>query len=151
MTTPLVMLLLMTGPWLAARAAAAATGRPVDVHAAAVGLALMFAFTGLGHFVETETMALMVPAWVPARVPAIYVTGILEFAIAAGLVVGRTRRLAGWAAAVLLIVFLPANVYAAWHRVPMGGHAWGPVYLLVRAPLQLAILLWAYWFTIRRR
>jgi hypothetical protein len=32
----------------------------------------------------------------------------------------------------------------------MGGHAWGPVYLLVRAPLQLAILTWAYWFTLRR-
>jgi hypothetical protein len=32
----------------------------------------------------------------------------------------------------------------------MGGHAWGPVYLLLRAPLQLAILLWVYWFTLRR-
>jgi len=151
MTTPIVMLLLMAGPALLARAAAAAAGRPADIRrAAAFGLGLMFVFTGLGHFVETETMALMVPAWVPARVPMIYATGVLEFAIALGFFVRPTTRLAGWAAAGLLIVFFPVNVYAAINRVPMGGHAWGPVYLLVRAPVQLAILLWTYWFTIRR-
>ena len=31
----------------------------------------------------------------------------------------------------------------------MGGHAWGPVYLWLRAPLQLALLAWVAWFTIR--
>lgn len=31
----------------------------------------------------------------------------------------------------------------------LGGYAWGPVYLLIRAPLQLAILFRVYWFTIR--
>jgi hypothetical protein len=32
----------------------------------------------------------------------------------------------------------------------MGGHAWGPVYLLIRAPLQAIIVFWVYWFTIRQ-
>jgi hypothetical protein len=32
----------------------------------------------------------------------------------------------------------------------MGGHEWGPVYLLIRAPLQAIILAWIYWFTIKR-
>ena len=31
----------------------------------------------------------------------------------------------------------------------MGGHAWGPRYLLFRVPLQSLILAWVYWFTIR--
>jgi uncharacterized membrane protein len=53
-------------------------------------------------------------------------------------------------AAVVLVLFFPANVYAALNHVPMGGHAWGPVYLLLRAPLQVIILLWVYWFTIRQ-
>jgi uncharacterized membrane protein len=52
-------------------------------------------------------------------------------------------------ATVVLVLFFPANVYAALNHIPMGGHAWGPVYLLVRAPLQIIILLWVYWFTIR--
>jgi uncharacterized membrane protein len=43
----------------------------------------------------------------------------------------------------------PVNVYAAVNQIPMGGHAWGPVYLLIRAPLQAILLVWVYWFTIR--
>jgi len=31
----------------------------------------------------------------------------------------------------------------------MGGHAWGPAYLLIRAPLQLLILGWVYYFVLR--
>ena len=34
--------------------------------------------------------------------------------------------------------------YAALQHVPMGGHAWGPVYLLVRAPLQIFVLWWIW-------
>ena len=52
-------------------------------------------------------------------------------------------------AAIGLALFFPANVHAAIEHVPMGGHAWGPVYLMLRAPVQLAILAWVYWFTIR--
>jgi uncharacterized membrane protein len=50
----------------------------------------------------------------------------------------------------VLVLFFPANIYAAINRIPMGGHELGPVYLLVRAPLQVMILFWVYWFTIRQ-
>ena len=80
----------------------------------------------------------------------VYATGVLELAIAIALTLPETRRAAGWMAATVLVLFFPANIYAAINHVPMGGHAWGPAYLLVRAPLQLAILAWVYWFTIRR-
>lgn len=83
----------------------------------------------------------------PGRI--IYLTGIFEFAIAAGFAFHRTRPLTGWIAAVMLVLFLPANVYAAIYRVAQGGHVWGPAYLLIRVPLQLIILLWDYAFVIR--
>jgi uncharacterized membrane protein len=95
-------------------------------------------------------MAAMLPPWIPARVPLVLVTGVLELAVAAAFFVPRTRRAAGWAAAALLVLFLPVNVYAAVQHVPMGGHAWGPAYLLVRVPLQLAVLLWVYRFVLRQ-
>jgi len=47
------------------------------------------------------------------------------------------------------VAFFPANVYAALQHVPMGGHAWGPIYLLVRAPLQLFILWWIWAMVLR--
>jgi uncharacterized membrane protein len=139
MITPLIMLALMASPWLALRTRAAGAN----------GLGVLFIFTGVGHFNKTGTMAQMLPDFVPFRVPLVYLTGFLEFAIAAGFFVPATRRLAGWAAAAVLVLFFPANIYAAFAHVPMGGHAWGPVYLLIRAPLQAAILAWVWWFTLR--
>lgn len=151
MTTPLIMLALMTVPYLAVRIASAITGRALPVRsAAAIGLGILFIFTGVGHFVRTDPMAQMLPPWVPERTTLVYVTGGLEFAIAVGFLVPKCRKMAGWVAASVLVLFFPANIYAAIHHVPMGGHAWGPVYLLIRAPLQVGILLWVYWFTIAR-
>lgn len=139
MITPLVMLALMVSPWLALRSRAAG----------AYGLGFLFILTGVGHFIQTEAMAQMLPGFVPFRVPLVYLTGLLEFAIAAGFFLPATRRLAGWAAVAVLVLFFPANIYAAFAHVPMGGHAWGPVYLLIRAPLQAAILAWVWWFALR--
>jgi uncharacterized membrane protein len=139
MITPLIMLALMVSPWLALRSRTAG----------AFGLGILFIFTGVGHFIQTEPMAQMLPEFVPARVPLVYLTGLLEFAVAAGFFVPQTRRLAGWVAAAVLVLFFPANIYSAFAHVPMGGHAWGPVYLLIRAPLQAAIVAWVWWFTLR--
>lgn len=151
MTNLIIMLVLMTAPYLVARAVSASSGRAFDLpKAAAVGLALLFLFTGIGHFARTDAMAQMLPYWVPQRTLLVYLTGVLEFAIAAGFLLPKFRRLAGRAAAAVLVVFFPANSYAALNHVPMGGHAWGPVYLLVRAPVQLIILAWVYVFVLRQ-
>ena len=150
MTTIFLMLVLMMGPYVATRVLSAVSRREFNLRrAAAFGLALLFAFTGIGHFIQTEPMAQMLPPWVPERTFLVYVTGVLEFAIAAGFLMPRTSRLTGWAAAAALVLFFPANIYAAFNHVPMGGHAWGPIYLLLRAPLQAIILLWIYWFAIK--
>jgi len=69
--------------------------------------------------------------------------------MAAPRLVNRTRA-AGWAAAAVLVLFFPANIYAAFAQAPMGAHAWGPVYLLFRGPLQAAIVLWVWWFVLRQ-
>ncbi len=145
------MLILMTGPYLLVRLLSAVRNRDVDARgAAAIGLGALFIFTGVGHFIQTESMAQMLPPWVPERVLLVYLTGVLEFAIATGFIVPKSRRFTGWIAAVMLVLFFPVNIYAAINHVPMGGHASGPVYLFIRTPLQIIILTWIYWFTIRR-
>ena len=90
---PLALSLLIAG------SASYAGWRSIDLRSAgAIGLGLLFVFTGIGHFALTEPMARMLPPWVPARVPLIYLSGLLEFAIAIGFFVPKTRRLAGWVA-----------------------------------------------------
>lgn len=145
------MLVLMMAPYLGVRTVSAVARRDFDARAAAaIGLGILFIFTGIGHFIQTEAMAQMLPPWVPERTLLVYLTGVLEFAIAVGFLVPTSRRFTGWVAAVVLVLFFPANIYAAINHIPMGGHAWGPVYLLIRVPLQIIILLWVYWFTIKR-
>jgi uncharacterized membrane protein len=151
MSTPIFMLVLLMAPYCAVRIFAALTRRHVDGRgAAALGLGILFLFTGIGHFMQTEPMAQMLPPWVPERILLVYVTGVLECAMAVGFLVPKSRHFTGWVAAGMLVLFFPVNIYAAIHHIPMGGHAWGPVYLLIRAPLQVIILLWVYWFTIRQ-
>lgn len=151
MLTPLLMILILTLPYLGRRAVLRGR-RPEDPRpAAAAGVGLLFLFTASGHFIQTGPMVQMLPSWVPARELLVYGTGVLEIAIAAALFFRRSRRAGAWLAAAALLAFFPANVYAALQHVPMGGHAWGPVYLLVRAPLQLFILWWIWSLVLRAR
>ena len=147
MTTLVVMLALLVLPYLVLRA----LNRAGHVQMPAsrrglIGLALLFVFTGIGHFVQTDVMAHMLPPAVPWRVPIVYATGVLEFAFAAALLVPRYSRVTAWSVITVLSLALPLNIYAAIERVPMGAHALGPVYLLARVPLQALIVWWAYRF-----
>ncbi len=152
MTTIVLMMILLTGPWLAARAWAQWRGRPLDGQqaAAAAGLALLFAFTAVGHFVRAADLVAMLPPWVPQREAIVFWSGVFEVALASALLWPRTRRGAGLAACAALALFFPVNVYAAMHHTGMGGHADGPAYLLIRGPLQVVLFAWAWWFVARR-
>jgi uncharacterized membrane protein len=149
MLTPVLMLVILTLPQLLASALARWRRQPVLATPAAWGLGLLFLFTASGHFVQAGPMVQMLPPWVPAREALVLATGVLEIAIALALFSPRWRRAAGWAAAAVLVAFFPANIYAAFQHAPMGGHAWGPVYLLIRGPLQLFILGWIWVWILR--
>ncbi len=151
MTTPLLLLLLLIGPWCIQSLRTRRVAQPVDAdNAGRVGLLLAFLFTASGHFLMTDVMALMLPPWAPARVELVLATGVLEIAIALGLLWQRTRAWAAWAAMAVLIGFYPVNVYAAWQQVPMGGHAWGLDYMWLRTPLQILLVAWTWRFGLGR-
>jgi uncharacterized membrane protein len=149
MTTPLIILVILAVPLLIVWTLRL-RGLEVDLAVGGViGLVLTFLFTASGHFVQAGPMAEMLPAFVPARVSLVYLTGLLEIALAVGMALPATRRPAGLAAIAVLVAFFPVNVYAAFAHVGMGGHAWGPAYLLIRAPLQALLIAWVWWFAVR--
>jgi uncharacterized membrane protein len=115
-----------------------------------IGVALVFGFTALGHFLKTAEMTQMLPAWVPLRVPLIQVSGVFELLAAVAILITPLARPTGVALCIFLLLILPSNVYAALQRVDFGGHGAGPMYLLVRVPLQLFLIGWIYWFTVRQ-
>jgi len=114
-----------------------------------IGIALVFAFTGIGHFIKTSSMTEMLPAWTPMRVPLIYATGVFELIATVAILIPSLSRYAGIVLCIFLVLLIPSNVFAAYQRVDFGGHGAGPIYLLVRIPLQLFLIGWVYWFAVR--
>ena len=151
MKTPILLLLLLLSPYVGLTAFEKATGRSMGPELkGSLGLALLFLVTGSSHFTRTEAFAAMVPPVFPGATALVYVTGVMEVALAVAFLVPRLRRPAAVAAILLLVAVFPANVYAAAQGLPVGGHAWGPVYLLIRAPLQAVFVAWAYFLVLRR-
>lgn len=150
MVTPIIVLSLLLFPLLVAYFTCKWKGVRLDAPKyACFGLGLTFLFFSIGHFARTEGMVEMLPPWVPWRELLIYLTGALEAAIGAALFSPRYSRLAAITAILTLIGFFPANVYAALNGVGLGGHQWGPVYLLIRTPLQIVLVGWAYFLCLR--
>ena len=146
MTTPILILCLLFAPVLLAWVIGGATKSRLG---GTIGIALAFAFFGIGHFVQTKAMTQMLPPFVPFATPLVLATGLLELVIAAGLAFPVNRRMAGLLAIGLLVAFFPVNIYAAFNHTGMGGHVLGPVYLLIRAPLQALLIWWVWYFVVR--
>lgn len=148
MVTPLIMLCLLVLPYFILNLIPALKNQPSL--RGCIGLTLVFLFTGAGHFFTPEPMAQMIPPLFPYRIEIIYITGLVELLAGLLLLPQSTRYYAGLFVIGMLAAFLPFNIYAAIDRVPMGGHAWGPVYLLVRVPLQIVFAVWCYWFAVKK-
>jgi uncharacterized membrane protein len=73
-------------------------------------LALLFASSGVLHFVRPKPFELIVPKVLGNPKPWVQVSGALELICAAGLAFARTRRPAGFASAALLVAIYPANL-----------------------------------------
>ena len=150
MVTPIIILVLLSGPLAAGYLYSKLTGKPLPLgRYASWGLGLAFIFFFIGHFVKTEGMVEMLPAWLPFRLQLVYLTGVLELLIGIALFIPRYQVIASKIAIVVFVVFFPANIYAALNSVGLGGHQWGPVYMLIRGPLQIILIFWAYFLCVK--
>jgi uncharacterized membrane protein len=79
------------------------------------------------------------PRALPAHREIIYVSGVAELVCAAGLLIPRTRPLAGWASAALLVAVFPANLKMARDSTRTTNTAF-KVAAFARLPLQLPMI-----------
>ena len=107
-------------------------------------VAIMFLFTGSTHFSGMKhDYAAMLPRPLSDNLGIIYLSGALQIAGAVGLLIPRTRRLAGICLALLLVAMFPGNVYAALNNIKFRGDAPTPLWL--RAPIQLFFIGMVLW------
>ncbi len=78
--------------------------------AARLGLALVLFTTGIGHFVQTEGMRMLLPVWIPSAREVILVTGVFETAAAVGLLFAVTSRITARVLVCFFIAVFPANL-----------------------------------------
>jgi uncharacterized membrane protein len=115
-----------------------------------LAVVIMFLFTGSTHFTAmNHDYAAMLPGFVPMKVWVIHLTGLLQIAGAVGLLIPRTRRLAGLSLALLLVAMFPGNVYAAVNEVPFRGEPPTPLWL--RTPIQLLFIGLVLWTSTKSR
>jgi uncharacterized membrane protein len=117
----------------------AASGRPTRSQRL---IGLIFIGAGINHFVIPRAYRQIVPPSFgdPARLVAI--SGVAEVAGGLGVLLPRTRRLAGLGLLALLVAVFPANWYMArnpehFARIP----SWA---LYARLPLQPLVMWWVW-------
>ncbi|MGF7042786.1 DoxX family protein [Mucilaginibacter lappiensis] len=114
---------------------------------AQIAMAVMMVFTSIGHFIYTRGMAMMLPSFIPFKKEIIYITGVLEIASAAGLLIPATRTITAWLLIIFFKVLTPANINAAIKHLNMEKGTYdgsGPRYLWFRMPLQVLFIVWVY-------
>ncbi|MGO4258343.1 DoxX family protein [Marmoricola sp. RAF53] len=72
-----------------------------------------FLVSGTVHLVKPEVFEPLMPSWVPAHREVVLGSGVAEIVCALGMLVPRTRRIAGLASAALLVGVYPGNVKMA--------------------------------------
>ena len=119
---------------------------------ARIAMTIMLVFTAVGHFVFTKGMSMMIPKIIPFKEFFVYLTGVFEILLAIGLVIPKLKTISGWTLIFMLLLILPANIYAALNNVnylkgTFDGN--GLVYLWFRIPLQILFIIWSYISAIR--
>jgi uncharacterized membrane protein len=101
---------------------------------------------GALHFASPDGFVRIVPAFLPAPLMLVYVSGFFEILGGVGLLVPRARRAASLGLVALYVAVFPANVNMALHHISLDGVRQLPTAALwLRLPLQAVIIAWALW------
>ncbi len=114
-------------------------------------LALLFATSGVLHFVFLPAYAGTIPPWLPMHVMLVQLSGVAELLGAVGMLYLPSRRLAGMGLLLLCVAVWPANLQMLIDAHQRGASAVWQGVLAVRLPLQIPLMIWIWAVTLRRR
>jgi len=108
-------------------------------------LSVAYVLAGVNHFVNPDFYVAIMPPYLPWHLPLVWLSGVAEVALGIGVLVPKTRNVAGWGLVALLVAVFPANLHMALHHEDFADVPLWAVYL--RLPLQLLLIAWAWWAT----
>ncbi len=106
-------------------------------------MAAAYIFAGVSHFRNPPFFLKITPPWVPQPEKVNLLVGAIEVGLGLALLFPTTRSLAAYGVIALLIAVFPANWY---HHQKARKKQKGVIATLIRLPIQLLLIYWAYTF-----
>lgn len=112
-------------------------------------LALFLFVAGVGHFVRADAFLAQVPTWVPWPEATVAISGVIEIALAAALMLTAGSRwlpTVGWITAAFFVAVFPGNIA----QFIEGRDAFGldtDAARAIRLLFQPLLIAWALWCT----
>jgi uncharacterized membrane protein len=104
-----------------------------------------FILAGVNHFLNPDFYVRIMPPFLPVPLFVVYLSGIFEIALGVLLLVPKFSRLAAYGLVALLLAVFPANIYMALN--PHLFTEFSPAALYLRLPLQMGLIVWAFWYS----
>jgi uncharacterized membrane protein len=105
-------------------------------------MAILYIAAGIYHFVNPDFYLKLMPDFLPAHLPLVYFSGVVEILLGALLVPTNTRHISIWLIIAMLVVF-----FFAIH-IPMTINFYktndpGLLVSIIRLPIQFLLIWWA--------
>lgn len=109
-------------------------------------ISLFFLIGGIAHFVLTDFFVKAMPDYLGYQYELVIISGVFELLGAIGILIPKTRLLAGYGLIALCVIVFPANINMSLH--PDQFTDISEVLFYIRLPLQF-LFIWFIWWSIR--
>lgn len=115
------------------------------INLSAIFMGILYTSAGALHFIKPKMYLKIMPPYLPAPLFLVYASGLAEIVVGIMVCFPSTRVWGAWGVIALLVAVFPANLY----MYQQGGARFGmsDTALLVRLPVQLVLIAWAYLYT----
>jgi uncharacterized membrane protein len=108
-------------------------------------MAALYFIAGINHLLHPQGYMNIMPPYIPFPKELVFLSGLVEIGCALLLLPSFSRKPAAWGIILLLIAVFPANIQMAINFYKENNsYLW---LTLLRLPLQVLLLGWAYRFT----
>ena len=114
-------------------------------HILSLILGIFFINVGIGHFVEPEWFEPIVPDILGDATFRVLITGAMEVALGAGLIVPQTRKYSSILMVLFLVAIYWANLNMWINDIPLEGKTFATIWHVIRLLAQVLMILIALW------
>jgi uncharacterized membrane protein len=119
----------------------------LSIQGAILLVAAYFLFGGISHFTNSDFFIEIMPPYLPYHLEIVWISGAFEILGGLGILLPKTRAMAGYGLIALTIAVTPANIHMAMNPELFPDV---PVALLYVRLLLQVLLLWLIWFSFSR-